>query len=157
MSERNEQWSPPGASRLWSRFVAAGQQLQQDVPELWPLVVELIAGVAEPEGLTAEDLYELAAIALHTSWSVPTSAPSRPAGPLASPGKVLADWRLVDHEALAVPLERMEMLMHESVAEIAAWARAVARARTDPSITIPQRPAIVEQLLSEVEQPSNKV
>lgn len=157
MSERKEQWCSPEASALWRRFVAAGQQLQHDEPVLFPLVVDLVESVAEPERLLADELHELAAIAMHTSWSEPTPPSARPAGPLASPAKVLADWRLVDREALAVPLDRMELLMHESVAEIAAWARAVARARRDPLITVPPRPVIVEQLLSEVEQPGNKV
>ena len=156
MSECKQQWFPPGDSRLWWRFLAAGQQLRQRAPLLFPLVVELVEGVAEPDGLTNDDLIELAATAAHTAWSLPAPAPAPPAGPVIPPARALADWRLVDEEAHAVPLDRMEMLGPEFVAQIAEWARAVARARKDPAITVPLRPPIVEQLLAEVEPPGNR-
>lgn len=135
---------------MWSRFIAAGRRLQSETPELWPLLVQLIEGAAEPEALTGEDLHELAAVAAHTAWTLPAPRAAPISMPPISPARALADWQLIDQEAHAVPLKRMEMLMPESLALIAEWARAVARSRTDPSIDIPPTPPIAVQLLVEI-------
>ena len=78
-----------------------------------------------------------------------TSSPNNASIPPISPARALADWQLIDPEAHIVPLDRVEMLMPESLAQIAEWARALARSRTDPSIGIPPRPPIIDQLLVE--------
>ena len=133
---------------MWSRFVAAGRQLQAKAPGLWPLVVQLVEGAAEPDSVSVEDLQELAATAMHRAWTMPTTPfQVRPI----PPSRALSDWRLVDSEAHAVTVERIEMLTPESIAEIAQWARAVAEARRDEFATIHHpRPAVAEQLLAEL-------
>ena len=136
-------------SPLWLRFVVAGQRLRNTSPTMWPLVVQLVEGAAEPDSLTTDDLRELATIAAHTAWASPPSLPA--SGPPVSPARALNDWRLVDHEALGVSIGRMEMLTPESVAAIAHWARGVARARREPNIACPPRPPVVDQLLVEVQ------
>ena len=141
-------------SPLWLRFVVAGQRIRQTAPALWPLVVQLIEGAAEPDALTDDDLRELATIAAHTAWAMPSARPSLERA--IPPRRVLADWRMIDSEALAVPLERIEMLTPESLAEIAHWARAVARSRREPGLAHPSRPPIIDQLLTEVQTSSDR-
>ena len=141
-------------SPLWLRFVVAGQRIRQTVPGLWPLVVQLVEGAAEPESLTDSDLRELATIAAHTAWATPPERPS--SGPPITPKRALADWCMVDSDAVAVPLARMEMLTAESLSQIAHWARAVARSRREPNFVLPRRPPVIDQLLAEVQHPADK-
>ena len=71
------------------------------------------------------------------------------------PVKVLADWCLVERAAQAVTLPRFQKLAAGSLAQIAEWARAVARARRKPGIEIPPRPPVLDQILAEHQQSSD--
>lgn len=64
------------------------------------------------------------------------------------PARVLADWRLVEHEALAVPLALIEKLAPDQLADITDWARAVARSRKARDTEIPPRPPVLDRLLA---------
>lgn len=71
------------------------------------------------------------------------------------PARVLADWRLVEHEALAVPLALIEKLAPDLLAQIAEWARALARSRKDRTTEIPPRPPELDQLLAQLRHSAN--
>jgi len=139
--------SPEDAAVWWSRFVAAGQRMQHNAPELWPLIVELLECAAEPDLMTAEDLHDLVGHAICLAASAPEPAPPPPL----TPDEVLTSWRLVERDALDVELERVALLDPGSLAEIHHWASMVVAARTDAAAEVPPRPPAAEQLLSEVE------
>lgn len=65
------------------------------------------------------------------------------------PARVRADWGLVEREARAISLAQIERLDSETLAQIAGWSRAVARARRNPAIELPPRPPILDKLLAE--------
>lgn len=139
--------NPENAAAWWSRFVVAGQRIQERSPRVWPLLVELIESAAAPDAIAIEDLHELAEEAM----VIALRAPSPVAPSSLAPDEVLTAWRLVDGDALDIQLERVALLDAVSLAEIHGWARMVAAARSDVTIVIPPRPAVAEQLLAEVE------